>query len=81
MYNNWPVVVANICKSWKKWARISWILGREAADARMSGVFCKAVVQAVILFVSETWVMTPHIGWMLVGFKHSGSYRLTGKQP
>ena len=37
----------------------------EGASPRVSGMFFKAVVQAVLLFGSEKWVMTPHMGQAL----------------
>ena len=40
-----------------------------------------AVVQAFIIYGSETWVMTPHIGRFLGGFHHRVDHRLTGRQP
>ena len=41
------------------WKRITQKLSREGAAPQMSGFFSKAVVQAVLLFGSETWVVTP----------------------
>ena len=38
------------------------ILSRDGADPRVYGFFFKAVVQAVLLFSSETWVVTPRMG-------------------
>ena len=37
------------------------ILGREGADRRTAGRFYVAVVQEVLLFGSEMWVMTPQL--------------------
>ena len=34
---------------------------REGADMRMTGRFYVAVVQAVLLFGSEMWVLTPQL--------------------
>ena len=69
-YDDWPAVVSNIQKALKKWARLSTVLGREGMDARTSGIFYLAVVQAVILFGSEMWVIFPRIGRMIGGFYH-----------
>ena len=61
--NNWPAVVVNLWKERKIWAWLARILGREGASPRVSGMFFKAVVQAVVqavfLFGSEAWVLTP----------------------
>ena len=57
--NDWSEVVGNLWKAWKKWGRISRILGRERVDAQISGTFFKSVICAVLIFGSETWVLTP----------------------
>ena len=55
-------MVRNLHREEQKWARLSRVLVREGADARTSGIIYVVVVQAVLLYGSETWVMTPHIG-------------------
>ena len=57
--NDWPVIVGNLKKSRKSWAQLTSILVREGANPRVSGMFFKAVLQTVLLFGSETWVLTP----------------------
>ena len=79
LYNYWPVVVGNLRKAWKKWARMSRILEREWADARTLVTFFKDVVQAFLLFGSEIWVLTPCMGWTLGRFQHRVARRLMGK--
>ena len=54
------------------------IPGREGVYPRVSGLFFKAVVQVVLLFVSETWVVTPCMGRDLGGFQDQVERRLTG---
>ena len=63
--DNWPVVVRNLKKARRSWARLTRILGQEGAKPRVSGMFFKAVVKAMLLFGSETWVLTPHMGQAL----------------
>ena len=46
------------------------VLGIEVEDARTLGRFYVAVVQAVLMYGSETWVMIPRIGRTLDGFHH-----------
>ena len=41
---------------------MSRIFDQKGKDAKTSVTFYKAIVQAVILFVSEMWMMTPWIG-------------------
>ena len=57
--DDWLAVVKNIKIYRKKWAGMPQILGCEGVDARTSGLFNKALVQAVFLFGLETWVVTP----------------------
>ena len=47
----------------------------------MSGNFFKAVVQAVLLFGEEVWVITPRIDRALENFMHRAARRITMKQP
>ena len=54
------------------------ILGREGADPRMSGLFFKAVIQAVLLFGSETWVLTPRMEGALGSVQHRVAQQMTG---
>ena len=57
--DNWPEVTGNLVKERKSWGRLTRILSREGADNMVSGNFFKAVVQAMLLFGAETWVLTP----------------------
>ena len=81
MDDYWTAVVANLRKDHKKWARISWILVREGEEAHKSGTEFKVVGQDILIFGSETWVETPHIGRMLGRFHHRMACLLTVKQP
>ena len=72
-----PAVTGNIRKALAKWARLSRALGREGVDARLAGKFYVAVVQAVLLFGAETWVVTPRILAALEGFHHRVARRIT----
>ena len=57
--DDWPEVVHNHQQARHKWARMTQILSREGADARTLGQIYLAVVQSVLLYGSETWVLTP----------------------
>ena len=57
------------------------ILSGEGAEPQVSGFFFKAVVQAVLLFVSETWVATPPHGKRHGGFQGQVDQQLTGRLP
>ena len=63
------------------WASFSRIWEWEGADPRTSGTFYKVVVQATLLFDSETWVMNPRIGRTLGRFHHRVAHHLAGMKP
>ena len=43
------------------WSQLSHILVRECADARTSGSFYLAIVQYILIFGADAWVVTPCI--------------------
>ena len=57
------------------------IISREGVELRVPRFFFKSVVQAVLLFGSETWIVNPHKGRSLRGFQDQVARRLTGKIP
>ena len=59
---------------------MSWVLGRDGADPKVSGNFYKAVAQAVLLFGAETWVLSQSMEKALDKFQARGARSLTGKQ-
>ena len=78
--DDWPAVAGNLAKARRSWGRLQRILRREGATPRISGSFFKAVVQQVLLFGEETWVVTPNMEWALSGFLHGAARRITGRQ-
>jgi hypothetical protein len=76
---DWPDVHKNLVKARRKWALISRVLRREGSDPRSTAMFCKAVVITVILFGSETWVVTPSMLKALESFHRQIGRRITGR--
>ena len=74
-------VVQNIVKAQMVWRRMSRILRREVERPRVSVFFFKSIVQSVLLFGAETWVVTPHMGWDLGGFQDQVTRRIMGRLP
>ena len=66
----WPAVAGNLHKARKSWGRMSQILIREGAEPKVSKLFFKAVIQAVLLFGAETWVLTPRVERYLSSLQH-----------
>ena len=61
------------------WKSNKRIIGREGAEVRVSGLFFKSVVQAVLLSSSDTWVVTPPWDGPWGGFQDQVPRRLTGQ--
>ena len=63
------------------WKRMKRILSRDGVEPQVSGFFFKYVVQAVLFFGSETWVVTLHMRRALGRFQDQVARRLTGRLP
>ena len=74
-------MAGNLGKARKSLGQLKRILSKEGADKRVSGNIFKAVVQQVLLFGAETWVVTPIMERVLSSFMHGAARRITGIQP
>ena len=74
-------MVRNLAKARAVWWRMTRILSREGEEPRVSGFFCKDVVQLVLIFIAETWVVTSCMGRVLGGFQDYAARQFTGGQP
>ena len=63
------------------WGRLSRVMKAENATPRVCGLFYKATVQAVLLFGSETWCLSPANLRLLEGFHVRAARRMTGMMP
>ena len=79
--SDWLAIRRNLNRARQKWAMISRILSREGATPRVSGLFYKAVVQSVLLYGSETWVLDKAKLQALSGFHNRVARRLSGRMP
>ena len=52
-----PEVLQNVGKVRRVWIQLGWLQRREGADPRVSVMFYLSVVQAVLNFEAETWVL------------------------
>ncbi len=78
--NDAAAVFRNISLARKKWAMCRRILARDDATPQISGMFYKAIVQTVLLFSSETWVVTPTLLQQLESFHHAAVRQIAGKR-
>ena len=61
----------------QKWARLTRVLSMERAEAQTSGKIYLVVVQSVLLYRSEIWVLTLRMQRLLGRFHHRVAHRLT----
>ena len=78
---DWPAIHQNLSRARQKWGRFSWLLRREGANACISGLFYKAVVQSVLSYGCETWVVTPRVLSILESFHNRVARRLAHHTP
>ena len=55
--DDWPAVKRNITRARAVWGRLARILSSENATATIMGTIYKAVVQSILLYGAETWVL------------------------
>jgi len=67
---------SQLCKARGTWSQIGQVLRRENAPPRVSAKFYKAIVQSVLLYGSETWVLSPAAMARLEGFHIRAAYRM-----
>ena len=79
--DNWTAVTGNLAQARKSWGRLQGVISMEGAKKWVSGNFFKAVVQQVLLFGAETWLVSPMMERALSAFIHGAARRLTGRQP
>jgi hypothetical protein len=79
--NDTQAMRLNLKKARKSWAQVSRVLRAENAAPKVCGVFYKATVQAVLLFGSETWKLSPLSLKSLEGFQIRAARCMAGMKP
>jgi hypothetical protein len=69
-------VRAQLRKARATWARVGQVLRRENATPFVAAWFYQAIVQAILLYGSETWVLTRTALARLEGFHIRAAYRM-----
>ena len=78
--DDWPSVLQNVGKARRVWSQLGKLLWREGVEPRVPNMFYWAVVQAVLLFGAETWVLSEAMLRRLEGV-HVGFLRhITGQR-
>jgi len=79
--SDWPAIYLNLKKARSRWARVYRVLSRTEANPRVSGYFYKAIIQSVLLYCCETWVVSKAVLRVLAGFHNRVARRLSGRLP
>ena len=77
--DDWPAVNQNIKRARIAWGKIGRILSREGAQPKAMASIYKAVVQAVLLYGSESWVLSLKMEKKLDSFHHRCARYITGQ--
>jgi hypothetical protein len=72
-------VARNLKRARQKWGMIGRVLSRKGADPKSMARFYMAVVQSVLLYGSETWVLTKWMEKSLESFHRRCARFLTGR--
>ena len=77
--NDKKCILAQLRKARGRWWRVSKILKREGAEPYQMGRFYVAVVQAVLLYGSESWTISARKLESLEGFQKKAMRYMTGR--
>jgi hypothetical protein len=77
--NNAQVIRQQLRKARGVWARVGQVLRGENVGPRIAAKFYTSVIQAVLLYGSETWNLTSSALARLEGFHVRAAYRMTRK--
>ena len=80
-YNNsdWAAVYNNLWKAQSHWVMVSGVLVKAGAMVQARVMFYKAVVQSVLVYRSEIWVIKDVMMKELEGFHNRINWRIAGK--
>ena len=62
-----------------KWGRVGRVLSVQTTDPRVRGYFYKAILQAILLYGSESWIISKHKLSQLRSFHHRVARYITGR--
>ena len=69
----------NLSKARKVWGMVSRVLSQERSNPKIMASFYKAVVQSILLYGSESWVLTKIMWQKLTSFHHRCARFMTGR--
>jgi hypothetical protein len=77
--NDWPAIRRSISRAQMVWGHLQKLLTKDTADPKDMTPMYKAVVQAVLLYGAETWVLTGAMEKALQIFHRKWAQYITGK--
>jgi hypothetical protein len=77
--DDWSAVNQNVKKATATWGRVCKILSKEEANPKAMATVYKAVVQAVLLYGSESWVLSLTMEKKLQSFHRRCARYITGQ--
>ncbi len=80
-YNDSQAMQLSLKKAHKSWVQVSRVFRAENSSPKVCGVFHKITGQAVLLFGSEMWKLSPLNLKSLEGFHIRAACRMAGMQP
>lgn len=69
----------NLQKARQKWGMIGRIFAKKGANSKVMGSFYKTIIQSVLLYGSESWVISNHMMKSLRSFHRRCARFITGK--
>jgi hypothetical protein len=79
--NNTQAMRKKLMKARKSWGQVSHVLRAENALPKVCGMFYTATIQAVLLFGSEPWMLSPLSLTCLEGFHVWAEHHIVSKIP
>jgi hypothetical protein len=79
--DDYPALYRNLSRARQRWGMVRRVLVRDGADPRTMAYFYKCVVQTVLLYGAETWVISNRMLRALEGFHYRVACQITGRRP
>ena len=76
--SNWVALYRNLRKSQQWWWMLKKLLTKTGATVQAQAMMYKALVQTVLIYESETWVVMDEMLKVLEGFHHQVAWSITG---
>jgi hypothetical protein len=74
-----PAISRNLQRAREKWGMIGRILSKKGANPKVMATFYKTIVQSVLLYGAESWVISKHMMSSLRSFHRRCARFITGK--